>query len=272
MKKARMLRSVLVAARQVDAARRALPHFLIIGTQKGGTTSLFSYLSQHPDVVEPIQKEVHFFTRTFHRGMRFYRAHFPATKPGQVTGEATPYYLYHPRVPERVAAELPGARMIALLRDPADRAYSHYWHSRRYGRETATFEEAIAREREVIPREHERILADDTYVSPSHQHWSYLARGHYAEQIRSWRRYFGPEQLLLLRSEDLFSDPATVCRNVLEFLGLRHHAFDGFEVMNAQRYPAPLRPETEQFLHDYYAPHIADLERETGRTWWQSKR
>ena len=144
---------------------RLLPDFLIIGTQRGGTTSLYNYLVEHPGIGAASIKEVHFFdTPHFKQGLAWYRGHFPSAfqryyverslKHGFVTGEASPYYLFHPHAPKRVAGLMPQMKLIVMLRNPVDRAYSHYHHEVAGGHEKlATFEEAIACEDERLAGE-----------------------------------------------------------------------------------------------------------------------
>lgn len=102
--------------------------FLIIGAQKCGTSSLFYYLLQHPELALPEKKEIHFFDAKHQNGIGWYEDHFSHKKKAdKQTGEATPYYLFHPLVPQRIAIHYPQIKLIVLLRSPIDRAYSHFW-------------------------------------------------------------------------------------------------------------------------------------------------
>ena len=253
-------RAVEDTLRRATAALRPLPAFLVIGVQKGGTTSLFRYLEEHPRVAAPRVKEVHFFDEAFDRGVDWYRGNFPVRRPGGrwVAGEATPYYLYHPRVPERVHATLPGARLVALLRDPVDRAYSHYQHEVRAGRERLTFEQAI-------DAEHERLSAEPAGEGWAHRHQSYLARGRYAEQLERWLRWFSRDQLLVEASEDLYADPGAVVARVQRFVGLEPHPCAAYRVHNSGGYARGLAPGTRERLAAYFAPHNRRLEALLGR-------
>ncbi len=204
---------------RTPAAARSLPDFLIIGTQKGGTTSLFRYLSDHPQVAPGRKKEIRFFDKRFHRGVDWYRAHYPprwrrhlyrATRARRlVTGEATPTYLYWPAAPVRVRAVVPNVRLVALLRDPVARAYSHYHHGVRAGREPRTFGVAVEEEIEGIER------------GDPPAKFAYVARGLYARQLERWWSVFPREQLQILASEDLYKDPDRVVADVCGFLGIR---------------------------------------------------
>lgn len=230
-----------------------LPDFLIIGTQRGGTTSLYNYLAEHPKVAPAAVKEVHYFTLFHDRGDEWYESNFPRSRGlrKRITGEATPYYLFHPDVPERAHRLCPDAKLIALLRDPVARAFSHYQHERRLGEEPLSFAEAIAKEDER--------LSGDPFVDGSHQHFSYAARGRYAEQLRRWWSRFPRERLLILRSEDLFTDPGAVYAQTLEFLGLPNHRPRRFEVFNAGAELDEIEPYVRHELTAYFRPHNTEL-------------
>ena len=201
-------------------AVQAMPDFFIIGAQRGGTRSLYEYLSGHPDIQPARTEEVHYFSLFFDRGRRWFLSQFPPLGPGQITGEASPYYLFHPLAAERLHAVAPEAKLIVLLRNPVDRAFSHYQLEVRQGNEPLSFEEAIAAESSRLAGEVERILDDDTYASFAHQHYSYLARGRYVEQLRRWFSLFPRDQFLVLKSENFYRDPAAGYRQVTDFLGL----------------------------------------------------
>jgi len=213
------------------AAFRVLPDFLILGAQKAGTTSLHRYLEEHPCVLRPATKEVHYFDLKYDRGLDWYRAHFPTTlaralacrvgRAPAAAGDASPYYLFHPLAPRRAFETVPNALLLVLLRDPVTRAHSHYRHAVRHSVEDCpTFAEAIALEDERLAGERERIVADGRYDSFHFRHHSYLARGCYADQLRAWFEYFPRERFLILKSEDLFGDPGSTFARVLAFLGL----------------------------------------------------
>jgi hypothetical protein len=213
------------------AGLRLLPDYLIIGAQRAGTTSLHRYLVQHPGVRTMLRtKGVHFFDTAYGRGMSWYASRFPtrlaawwvARRHGVElrTGEASPYYLFHPQVPRRVAEHLPRVKLIALLRDPVVRAYSHYQHEAARGFEPLSFEEAIEAEPARLAGETERMLAEPLYHSFAHQHHSYLARGRYFEQLERWRALFDDRQLLVVSSERFFAEPDHTFQRVLEFLEL----------------------------------------------------
>lgn len=219
-----------------------LPDFLIIGTQKGGTTSLHDQLCAHPLVLPPVQKEVHYFTHNATRPESWYRSHFPAAArhapAGRraVTGEATPYYLFHPGAPARARSLLPAVRLIVLLRDPVARALSHHNHELALGYEDLPFESALAAEDGRLAGEAERLAADPRATSHAHQHFSYVARGRYADQLERWLEHYSRQQLLVLISEEFFADPARVTLEAQRFLALPEEPPQSLAPRNARRY------------------------------------
>ncbi len=253
-----------VAGRQHLPPARPLPGFIIFGARKCGTTFLYRNLAGHPNVLPALKKEVRYFDLNYDKGERWYRAHFPTAAgaglaarlwAGPVlTGESSPYYMFEPRVPWRVRALLPGVRLIALLRDPVRRAYSHYHHQLRRGVETLSFEAAIDREPERLAGETERLLREESYVSYNHQKFSYLASGRYADQLEAWYEVFAPEQILVLRSEAMYADPVGTLRRVLDFLGLPRKAVRVLRDNVPKRY-RPMAPATRERLRAYFEPH-----------------
>lgn len=231
---------------------RKLPDFIIIGTQRGGTTSLYRYLTAHQDVGSALRKEVHFFDHYYEKGIDWYLANFPMRSEAPVMGEASPYYLFHPDVPERVHRLLPRAKFIALLRNPVDRAYSQYQMQLRNSGETLSFEDAIDREREKLSS------SDD----PGSQTWrrsSYLRRGVYAEQLERWMSVFPREQFLIIKSEDFYENPKRVLHETLEYLGLQPWSPSDFKAHNQRTYATDMNPATRKRLEEYFAPYNQQL-------------
>ena len=170
-----------------------LPTYLIAGTVRSGTTSLHRALRRHPEVFAPGEKELHFFDRQFDRGVGWYESLFaeaPGTGP---VGEATPNYVYDDHAVERMAGVLPDARVVVLLRDPVERAYSQYWMQRSAHHETLDFADAVATEAE-------RLASPDPNARA---YYSYVDRGRYVGQLQRLRAYYPAEQTLVVLYEDL---------------------------------------------------------------------
>ncbi len=185
-----------------DRAGPPLPTFVVIGSMRSGSTSLYKYLQVHPDVFMP-RKEIHFFDRRWHHGLDWYRHRFEGYGGQPAVGEATPTYLADPVALDRMAATIPGARLLAVLRDPVDRAYSHYWMEHARDRDPRTFEQAV---------DDERL----TTTSPS----DYLVRGRYAEQLADVAARFPRDHVHVLFLDDLRDRPADTYAAVCSFLGI----------------------------------------------------
>ena len=245
--------------RALTGQLRLMPDFIIIGAQKCGTTSLYYDLTAHPCIAPALTKEVHFFDTNFGKGTTWYRAHFPlllpkARRQNVITGEASPSYIFHPLAPKRISGMIPTAKIIVLLRNPVDRAYSHYQHSVRKGVETLSFEDALTHEAERLDGEREKILQDESYDSFNRRNYSYLSRGIYVDQLETWTSIFPREQLLILNSEDLYTDPQAILKQVLDFLALPARALKEYAKHNQADYPR-MGARTRGRLIDYFKPY-----------------
>lgn len=233
------------------------PTFIVIGAMKGGTTSLYRYLLQHPAVGGSEKKEVSYFREEYRRGPAWYRGHFPTRglarrvrKQMGITpaiGEGSVGYLIAPQVPRLVHEYNPEMKLIALLRDPVARAYSHHQHQMRLGAESLSFEEALEEEAALSPGEMEDMLVNSRIP----QRKPYLWSGRYIEHIEHWLDVFPRGQLLLLCSEDLYRDAAAVMVDVVQFLELPAWNDWAFKVWTRGTY-APMRRQTREFLAAYY--------------------
>jgi hypothetical protein len=265
----RPLRRLRADFRLLTSGLRGLPSALIIGAQRSGTTSLFNYLVQHPDVLPPLGKELHYFDFYYARGVEYYRGRFPFShrlRGGVLTLDATPYYLMHPLVPQRAAQLLPDVKIIAVLRNPITRALSHYEHEVRGGREQLSFSEAIERESERLAGEEERLRREPTYYSWNHHRYAYTGRGLYMQQLRRWLEYYPRSQLLVLQSESLFRDPAAATAEVHAFLGLRDHRLKRYEeTFQKGKYERAMPEELRARLAAYFEPHNRELFEFLGR-------
>jgi hypothetical protein len=259
----------LLAWRRLSWRQRAEPDFLVIGAQRSGTTSLYAYICEHPRVLPALRKEVHFFDDRFSKGVSWYRAHFPLLQEMQrasdvaLTGEGSPYYLFHPAVPGRVAQTLPRVRLIAVLRNPIDRAYSHYQHEVRMRRETLSFQEAVNREQERLADEGQKLLDGRSRFSRNHRSFSYLARGVYVDQLLAWERFFSRDRLLILNSEELFANPDAVLERTFAHLGLPTGASRHYN----RKYPgyATMDQTLRNRLAEHFQPHNLRLYQYLGR-------
>ena len=252
----------LFGTRAFSAKTRLLPDFLIIGAARSGTTSLYSYLEHHPNIKGAFTKEIHFFDNRYFRGLNWYRIHFPtlaeneqilnATGHPLVTGEATPTYLFDESVPPKVYDDLPQVKLIVLLRNPVERAFSSHSLMVKMGVEDLSFEDALIRE--------DRFPDDLRHVA-----FHYKKRGVYIDQIKKWFEYFPPESFLICKSEDFFSDTQSVFNDVCQFIGLPACDMDGFPKLNSAT-KSEMNPSTREKLQDYFEEHNRKLEEMLGRT------
>lgn len=200
--------------------------FCIIGAQKSGTTTIARVLEAQPGVFLAPVKEVHFFDRHFDRGLTWYERQFAKAPSGAIVGEATPMYLFEPEVAARMASVMPDARLVAILRNPVDRAYSHYWHTRSRGDEPLELREAIA-------AEPERLRSDDVGVRGR---YSYVGKGRYAAQLQRFVDHFPREQLLVLLFDDLVREPETLLAQVCAHIGAGPLQLDGVATRQVGRH------------------------------------
>ena len=253
------------AFRALTSSFRVLPDFIIIGAAKCGTTSLYNYMIQHPDIYQASRKEIHYFD--LHR-TGWYRSNFPTiflknrTKKNKklfVTGEATPNYLFFPNVPKEVLKECPNAKFIVLLRNPIDRAYSHFQHqgrknlvdSREEERENLSFDEAVE---ERLEGEWGEISKDKAYPTEEFRNRSYLSRGIYVDQLERWMKYFPKEKFLIIRTEEFNEDSQGVLNRIFNFVGVSEFKVENLKKMNAGRYEN-MDKSTRKYLVDYFKLH-----------------
>ena len=228
------------------AKRRALPDFLIIGTQKGGTSSLFHLLIQHPQIhpLDSKVKEVHYFDRrrNYKKGELWYRSHFPlrdTINPGELVGEATPAYLFFPDAAKRIQKDLPNAKLICLLRNPTERAISHYFMQVREKQECRPIMEAM--------------LGEEV----GHYFYKfYKSRGLYLEQIKRYESYLKKNRLLILSSEEFFADPQKILKQVFRFLGV-DETFNcsNLSPRNVGKNKTQVSKEVYEYLNEYFKLH-----------------
>lgn len=235
------------------------PHFLVIGTQKGGTSSLYSALTQHPQILRATRKEVHFFDQYYGRGIAWYQRQFPVCTEQQITGEASPFYMAHPLAAQRIAEHCPHAKLLVLLRNPADRAISHYHQEFRRHHDPLSLAEALAAETERTRTDWQALAAGKLLTQSAAQRFSYRERGHYASQLEPFFQLFPREQIAIYSSEQFFQEPLSVLAQLYDFLGV-----------DASFRPSDLLPRkpgnygqadtaVRQSLLQYYAPHNETL-------------
>lgn len=274
-----MKRSVLslsLATGRFTSGARLLPSFLITGAQRCGTTSLYRALAQHPLLLKPVlRKGVHYFDVGYEHGLNWYQSHFPLRMSAALLGhrygsrahayESSPYYLFHPLAGERIAADLPGVKLIVLVRDPVERACSAHAHELARGFETEShFERALELEPERLAGADDLLRESPYALHHSHRHHAYLARGRYADQLDRLEPLIGHQRILVLDSHRFFTDPEAAYDRVLEFLRVPHVGYPVFERHNGRSLPRRVPKELARSLREHFAPYDARLTRWLG--------
>jgi hypothetical protein len=276
--KTRARRAVRTLARtygRMSAEGRMRPDFLIVGAQRCGTTSLFKTLSQHPAVIPAVlHKGVHYFDTDSDRSLSWYLGHFPTLRRAAaierrtgvrpLTGESSPFYMFHPSASARIAAALPEVKLLVLLRDPVERAYSAHAHELARGFETEPFERALELEPARISGERERMLADPGYVSHHFRHNAYVTRGQYIEQLRTLEDVFGRDRMLVIDSDEFFANGRPAFDAVCDFLDLPRRDDISFGKHNARR-RSPMPAQLREQLTAHFAPYDERLAAGWGR-------
>jgi len=255
---------------QWDDDRVFGPNFIILGAQKAGTSSLFEYATQHPQILPPLRKELEFWSMRMRRGLDWYLSQFPAI-PADVemaflTGEACPGYFDCDRAASRLRAEFPETKLIVILRDPVERAYSHYNHWVRRHQETQDFETAIRANLDRLTAD--GAIDDRDLWNVPHD---YLARGAYVVFLKHWMSAFPREQFLILSNDDLSAQPQQTLGTLFDFLDLPDFGITADVRYNVGAY-SPISATTRDLLEEFYAPYDRELERFLGRSFAWSKR
>lgn len=258
---------------------RMLPSFIIFGVGRCGTTSLYNYLTGHPNVGAAQEKEILFFDYHFNKGLAWYKKNFPLRKFYKssqhkwITGDATPSYMHHPLAPHRIKEILPEVKLILLLRNPVERAYSHYCQKINAQLETFPFELAVRyqlQERAFFQKE--KVLGNEKYFRHVYYPHAYISKGVYIENIKKWFALFPKEHILVLQNEEMSKEPQRIFQKTLAFLELpawepkefkkyNYHG-DHYSVPRPSSQKAkyePLTPELRQELMEYFRPYNEQL-------------
>jgi hypothetical protein len=245
---------------------RELPSVVIVGAQKAGTTQLHAYLVKHPRLFAAWKKEVDYFSKHAGRSIKWYRSHFPLhgqiAAVGGLAVDASPSYLPIPAALFRMRDVLPEARVIAVLRDPVSRAFSHYQHYKTRGLESRGFEQAIDEElrQNVAP-----VTAGAALHAGSTPLLGYVGRGYYALQLELLLRLYAPKRVLIMDSAELFSDTNAACQRVFDFLGIEHFEIQPTKIYNRGYYKERIDPLVAERLREHFRPYDERLSELVGR-------
>ena len=249
-----MAKSAYRLSMNTSSKFRTLPDFLIFGESKCGTNSLYANLIEHPKI-PPFSKGIHFFDAAFDNGVGWYKQYFPPKwkKKDQLNGESSPY-LNYPHSAKRVFSVVPDVKLVAILRNPIDRAYSSWKMETEFGYENLSFEEGIKEEENRIGKEIEKVLENENYWSLPLFRYSYLERGKYAKNLKSWFEIFPKDQFLIISSEDFSSKPQETVNNIFQFLNLSTHTIRNLEKKNVRK-AAKMNEKTRNELIEFFKPH-----------------
>lgn len=241
-----------------------LPDFLIFAAGRAGTTSLYEGLVEHPDIYRARIKEIYFFDVKFQRGIGWYRSRFPSIwtklyktkilKKQFITGEGTPRLLTYPHAPKRVSKILPNVKLIAILRNPIDRAYSHYYLGVANGREKLSFEESIKQEEKRLEGEMEKMEKDENYYNPEFFRKSYLFQGIYINALERWMKFFPQEQFFIINGDEFYEEPFQVFDKLHKFLGVSKFRPKHYVHFNSREYSS-MKESTRKYLIEFYKPY-----------------
>ena len=255
--------------RMIGGFTGVLPDFLIVGVQKCGTTSLYNYLVRHPLVYPARKKELGYFDRRYGNGIRWYRSQFPSIfrkilfkhilgHASFLTGEASTGYILYPHALRRIAQTLPDVKVILSLRNPVDRAYSHYQHTASIGREKLSFPDALEKEHERIGWALRQLKSDNSFFFFDIALYGYKSIGLYIDQVKMLISHFQKKNVLILQSEMVFENTAEIFKQVLDFLDLPEWYPREFTVYNPRIYQE-MEKSVRRELVDFFRPYNEKL-------------
>ena len=245
----------------ITAKSRVLPDFLIIGAVRSGTTSLYYDICQHPSVKKAAYDEIGFFDDNYHLGEDWYRSLFPTKKKmrevkqntgNAITGEDTPFYIWNEIACKRIAEVLPNVKLIAILRNPIDRAYSNYFLGVRHSNETKNFDHAIMKDIEFLDSKIKMEFKNSDYKK------SYVAKGFYAKQLKKWFEHFEKKQIFITTTEELDNNPNIVLEQIFKFLELPNYSIKEIKRHKKSKYPK-MNENVRKKLLNYFEPYNEEL-------------
>jgi len=246
----------------ITSPMRVLPDFIIIGAMKCGTTSLYYDICEHPCTLAAAYDEIGFFDSNFHLGLNWYRSMFPRKKQIEnirrkegvaITGEDTPFYFWNPLAAKRIQELLPNIKLIIILRNPIDRAYSEYQDLFLRKSEPPPFETIIEKEMNV-GTEYTDLITEENVEEIFKQKTSLLSKGIYVNQLKIWTALFPKEQILILSTENLSCDPNAVLGSVFQYLNLPDYKIKNPQHRKQKKY-VPMNPKTRKLLLEFFKPH-----------------
>jgi hypothetical protein len=255
----------------ITSTRRVLPDFIIIGTVRSGSTSLYYNICSHPSILPASYDEIGFFDSNYHLGMNWYRSMFPLKSDMErirsetkyaLTGEDTPFYFWKIDAANRIRKILPKIKLITILRNPVQRAYSNYYLGVREGTEKLTFEEAVRKELDTLPEN--KILAENIFKFCNVRR-SYIAKSLYVYQMKIWFERFSKNRLFVISTEEMSKSPAHTMNQAYEFLGLPKYENTFFEKRKKASYEK-MGDNIRKELEEFFKPHNEELFKLIGKS------
>jgi len=243
----------------ITATSRVLPNFILIGTVRSGSTSLYYNICEHPSVLPAAYDEIGFFDSNFHLGLKWYQSMFPKKSTIEkiknetkfaITGEDTPFYFWKEEVPKRIQNIIPKCKLITILRNPIDRAYSNYHLGKRSKRECLSFEDAIHQEMQRIEKGVKREHFDHNS--------SYLTKGLYSLQLKNWYDVFPKEKILVISTEELARNPFETMTKTYNFLELPKYKLMNPQQRKLEKYEN-MSVNTRNELINFFKPYNENL-------------
>lgn len=255
----------------ITSSFRVLPDFIIIGAKRCGTTSLYEHLGEHPSIIRAKRDNLGFFNNNFHLGLNYYRSFFPtiwqknkkrAKENKFMTFDVTTSYFPSPRSAVNIHASMPKIKLILIVRNPADRAYSEYNLIKEENQ--TSFEKSVLDEIHRIQDE-DSLMLQGKINYPSIDSNPLLRKSMYAQQLSSWLKLFSKDQILVISTEDFAVKTQETYDEIFNFLGLPHYDVKNNTKINKGSY-VPMKPETRKLLIDYFEPHNKQFFEQNGKT------
>lgn len=270
----------ILKLRLLTSNLRILPSFIIAGFPRCGTTSLYNYLVSHPSIVPALKKEIRFFNQYYSYGLNWYKLFFPTFfskyKIGSnyrddfITGDGSSTYVHHPLSSVRIKKVIPNVKIIILLRNPVERAFSQYYHVLKQNIESITFEKAIEIELERIKGEWDKMSKDSIYYSKNYHYFSYLSAGIYIDKLKSWYEVFPKDQILILSSEEMYKNTQKIFDKTIQFLNLKKWNLPKYERFNFYDDKPLINQQIRKKLYAFFKPHNESLYKFLGKNFkWE---
>ena len=245
---------------------RVLPDFIVIGVGRGATTTLHHNLSKNPCLFSASYDETGFFDDNYHLGLNWYRSLFPTkfiknktikNHKKFLSYEVTPTYIRRPWTAKRIKKTLPNVKLIAILRNPVDRAYSHYNMSISEGNYKNSFEDVVNKNLKELKELSSYDKGSDEYFKIFVEN-SHISRGFYAEQLKIWLNIFDDKQIHITSTENLASNPQKTFSNIFNFLEIPDYKLEKLENKRKGNY-LPMEKDIREKLLNYFKPYNEEL-------------